>query len=181
MKNLVIGLFVLGLTSLGFSQNKKGEIKEVKLNDVVITNVNFSYLEKVQDRTTADFVQVLETEASRYNVMESPKFDGRNEPFKIVFRGSKGHIIATYDNNGKILKTKEQYKDIKLPKHLMKSVLSQYPNSGLLKVVYTVNYNDQKEVEKTYEIQIMNNNIKKNLKISSGEKLNKAVTLNIDN
>lgn len=37
MKNLVIGLFVLGLTSLGFSQNKKGEVKEVNLNDVVIT------------------------------------------------------------------------------------------------------------------------------------------------
>ena len=177
MKKLVIGLFVLGLTSLGFSQNKNGEVKEVKLKDVVLTNVNFSYLEKVQDKDMSDHIILLQNEAAGFDVSVTSEFDGHDEPFKIVFRGLKGYIIATYDNTGKILTTTEQYKDIKLPIYIMKSVLHQYPNSRLLKVVYDVNYNNQKEVEKTYKIQIINNHKKRNLKISTGFNLNKAVTM----
>ncbi len=177
MKNLVIGLFAIGLTTLGFSQEKNSLFDEIKLKDVIIShnsnnevfkaNINFNYLDKVQDYTTASFVKELESEASRYNVLESPKFDGRDEPFKIIFKGTKGYIIATYDSSGKILTTKEHYKDIMLPKNMSKSIAMQYPQSGVLKVVHTVNYTDQKDVTKIYRVQIMNNNSKKNLKFTS--------------
>jgi hypothetical protein len=181
MKNLVIGLFVLGLTSLGFSQNVNGEVEEVKLKDIVVANVNLGYLEKVQDKTMSDHVKLLEQKASTFNVSSLPEFDGRKESFKTIFRASKGYIIATYNHNGMILKTRERYSDIKLPKQLIKSVLSQYPNSDFLKVVYTVNYNHQKDVKKTYKIQIMKDNLIKNLKISSGGNIDKTVTMSIVN
>ena len=179
MKKLVIGLFVIGITSLGFSQNKHGKIKEEKLNDVVISNVNFNYLEKVQDSTTADFVKILETEASNYNVLKSKTFDGRNDDFEIIFRGTKGLIIATYDNNGKILKTSESYKDFKISNCLRNSVLKQFPNSSFLKVAYTVNYNNQNHVEKNYNIKIRQDNKVKNVKISFDNNVNTAVTMNV--
>lgn len=181
MKNLLIGLFVIGLTNLGFSQSKNGQVKEVKLEDVVITDANFNYLEKVQGKEAADYVSLLQNEAAKFNVLESPEFDGRKEDFSTVFRGSKGYIIANYDNTGKILNTTEWYHGIKLPINIRKSVLKEYPNSGLLKVVYTVNYNDKMEVEKTYKIQILTNKTKKNLKISSGSHPNEAITMTIDN
>jgi len=181
MKNLVIGLFVIGLTSLGFSQNNTSEVEEVQLNDIVVANVNLGYLETVQDKTLSDHVTTLENEAARFNIKVSPKFDSRRESFKTIFRGSHGYIIATYDNNGMILKTTERYRDIKLPKKLIKSVLSQYPNSDFLKVVYTVDYKHQKDVEKTYKIQIMKDNLVKNLKISSDGNLDKTVTMSIVN
>jgi hypothetical protein len=177
MKKLVIGLFVLGLSSLGFSQNNNGEVKEVTLKDVVLTNVNFSYLEKVQDKDISDHVILLQNEAAGFDVSGNSEFDGRNEPFKIIYRGSKGYIIAIYDNIGKIIKTREQYKDIKLPVYIMKSVLNQYPKSGLLKVIYTVSYNNQKEIKKTYKIQIISDHKKRNLKINTGDNLNKTVTM----
>ncbi|TXD80820.1 hypothetical protein ESY87_20040 [Subsaximicrobium wynnwilliamsii] len=110
----------------------------------------------------SDHVSLLENEAARFNVLGASEFDGRNKPFTTIFRGSKGYIIATYNNNGKLLKTTERYKDIKLPKYIVKSVLSQYPDCHLLKVVYTVDYDHQKEVEKTYKIQIMKDNKKRN-------------------
>ena len=179
MKKLVIGLFVIGLTSLGFSQNNNGQVKEVKLDDVKITNSNFNYLEKVQGKETADYVSLLQNEAAKFNVFESSEFDGRKESFSTIFRGSKGYIIANYDNTGKILNTTERYHDIKLPTNIRKSVMKQYPNSGLLKVVYTVNYNEKMEAEKTYKIQIMINKTKQNLKISLEGDLDKAVTMNI--
>ena len=189
MKNLVIGLFVIGLTTLGFSQEKNGQVDEVQLKDVVIshdntnevllTNINYTYLDKVQDKTTSEHVKSLESVASRFNVMDSPKFDGRDDSFKTIFRGTKGYIIATYDSNGKILSTQERYRDIKLPKNMVRSVLKEYPNSDFLKMVHTVSYKDNKEVKKVYRIQIMNANSKKNLKIiaNHNQNYNNAFTM----
>ncbi|CAM4231760.1 hypothetical protein [Gillisia limnaea] len=179
MKNLVIGLFVLGLTSLGFSQNTTSEVEEVQLEGVVVSNVNLNYLEKVQDKTLSDHVIFLEKEASIFDVKKLVEFDGRKESFQVLFKGSNGYIIADYDRNGKILKTLERYKDIKLPKNMIKSVLMQYPNSNFLKVVYNVNYDEKKDVEKTYKIQIMNDGRKRNLKINRGDNINNAVTLSM--
>ena len=182
MKNLVIGLFVIGLTTLGFSQEKKGQVDEVQLKDVVIshhntnaellTNINYTYLDKVQDKTTSGHVKLLESVASRFNVMASAKFDGRDGPFKTIFRGSKGYIVATYDSKGKILSTQERYRDIKIPPNMSISVLKEYPNSDILKMVHTVSYKDKEEVRKVYRIQIMNGNSKKNLKIIANDNQN---------
>ena len=179
MKKLMNVLIVLGVTSLGFSQNTNGKIKREILNDIVINNVNFSYLEKVQDSTTAKFVKLLEKEASMYNVKNESEFDGRNEPFEMIFRGSKGFIIATYDNKGKIIKTDENYKDIRISSALAQSVVKQFPNSSILKVFYAVNYNSQKQVERTYKLKIKQDNITKNLRISLNGNDNNAVTMNI--
>ena len=182
MKNLVIGLFVIGLTTLGFSQEKNGQVDEVQLKDVVIshdntneallTNINYTYLDKVQDKSTSEHVKELESVASRFNVMDSPKFDGRDDSFKTIFRGTKGYIIATYDSKGKILSTQERYRDIKLPKNMIISVLKEYPNSDFLKMVHTVSYEDSKEVRKVYRIQIMHANSKKKLKIIANDNQN---------
>lgn len=179
MKNLVIGIFILGLTSLGFSQNTNNETeKEVQLNGVVISNVNLNYLEEVQDAGLSDNVISLEKEASVYDVQGLRDFDGRKDSYKVKFKGTKGSIIADYDRNGKILRTSERYWNINLPKTLIKTVMMQYPNSYFLKVVYTVDYDTQKDVEKTYRIKIMDDGKKRNLKISSGSNFNNVITMN---
>lgn len=178
MKNLVIGLFVLGLTSLGFSQNTIGENEEVQLEDVEISDINFNYLDKVQDIALPVEVIFLEKEASIFDVKGLNEFDGRKKFFKVKFKGSKGYIIADYDWNGKIIKAKERYKDIALPKNLIKSVLRQYPKSSFLKVAYSVDYEDQKTVDRTFKIQIMNKGKKRNLKIDPDSNLNNALTGN---
>ncbi len=181
MKKLMNVLIVLGVTSLGFSQNTNGKIKREKLNDIVITNVNFNYLQQVHDSTTAQFVNLLETEAAMYNVKDESEFDGRNQPFLITFRGSKGFIIAAYDKNGKIIQTTENYKDIRISKNLAESVLKQFPKSSFLKAYYTVNYDSQKQVEKTYKLKIKQGNIIKNLRINVNDNAKDALSMNIVN
>lgn len=177
MKNLVIGLFVLGLTSLGFSQNTNIEMEEVNLDGVVISDINFNYLEKVQDIALPASVISMENDASVYNVRGLSDFDGRKDSFRVKFKGTKGsYIIADYDRHGKIIKTSERYKEIALPKNLIKAVLTQYPKSTFLKVAYAVDYEDQKTVKKVYKVQIMNDGKKRNLKIKSGGYLSNDLT-----
>ena len=178
MKNVVIGLLLIGLTSLGFSQNT-GEIEEVQLEGVEISNVNLSYLEKVQDNVLPAVVISLENEASVFDVKELDEFDGRKKFFKVKFTSSKGYIIADYYRNGKIVKTSERFKDIALPKNLIRAVLKQYPKSSFLKVAYNVDY-DGTTAEKIYRIKIMNDGKKKNLAINPEANLNNAVSVSLN-
>ena len=178
MKNLVISILALGLTSLGFSQNKGNNMEEVQLEDVLITGVNLNYLEEVKSEGLSDNVISLENEASEFDVKSLNDFDGRKAPYKVKFIGTKGFIIAEYNRNGKIIKTSERYKNINLPKTLIRSVLNEYPESEFLKVVYTVEYDALKEAEKTYKIKIINEGRKRNLKINSASDFNEVITMN---
>ena len=178
MKNLVFGIIALGLTSLGFSQNPDNEIDEIQLEDVVVTSVNLNYLEEVEEIGISENVTSLENEASVFDVKSLDDFDGRDAPYKVKFIGTKGYIIADYNKNGKIIKTSERYSNIALPKSLIKSIVSQYPESQFLKVVYTVEYDILKDAEKTYKVKIMDNGKKRNLKINLGRDYNTVVTMN---
>ena len=178
MKNLVFGIIALGLTSLGFSQNPDNEMDEIQLEDVVVTSVNLNYLEEVKEIGISENVTSLENEASVFDVKSLDDFDGRDAPYKVKFIGTKGYIIADYNKNGKIIKTSERFSNIALPKSLIKSIVSQYPESQFLKVVYTVEYDILKDAEKTYKVKIMDNGKKRNLKINSGKDFNTVVTMN---
>jgi len=181
MKNLAIGLFVLGLTSLGFSQNVNSETEVVKLDDIVVTSANLNYLAKVQDPTASDHVKSLENQASMCNVAKLPGFDGHKESFKTIFRNTKGYIIATYDNKGNILKTSERYQDIKLPVPVRKSLFKEFPDWSVSDITYTVSYHIDRDAKKVYKIQIEKDNVKQNLKISSDGNSDKTVTMSIVN
>lgn len=181
MKNLAIGLFILGLTSLGYSQNFHDESEEVVFEDILVYSLNKKYINEVMDNVNSDHVKDLEFNAANYNITKLKEFDGRSEFFKVLFKGDNGKILATYDSKGKIVSTSERYKDIALPVNITKSILSQFPNSNFLKVVYTVDYNHLEDIKKTYKIQIVHNDYKKTLKIHSDGNLDKTVTMSIVN
>ena len=88
MKNLLIGIFVLGLTSLGFSQNTNSENEEVQLAAVEISSYNLNYLEEVIDIGLSDNVKSLEQEAANFDVKSLDEFDGRKEIYKVKFIGT---------------------------------------------------------------------------------------------
>ena len=176
MKTLVIGLLFLGLTFTGHAQ-KKNKTKDVKTNviqldNVTITPLNLSYLKNVQDKNTPELARILENKAARYNVTEAPLFDGRFEAYEVIFNNvsgenAKGKIIATYDSNGKVIKSIEKYTDIALPMPILQSIKKQYPNWVIKKDIYLVTYYQNKEAKKTFKIQIKNGNNKKNLRYDS--------------
>lgn len=178
MKSLVIGLFILGLTSLSYSQNKNGEVKEIELEDMIVNSLNKDYLNHVsEENKITDFVKELQYQAAKYDITECSGYDGRSNFFKVAFKGDKGKILAIYDKNGKIVKTAERYKDVILPKDIIKYVLTDYPKSTFLKMVYTVNYGGGSDIMKTYKIQILNGNSKKNLRIISNGNVDKSITM----
>ncbi|MBT8304804.1 MAG: DUF3450 domain-containing protein, partial [Bacteroidia bacterium] len=112
MKSLITGLLFVGLTSLGVAQNNG--IEQVELSEVNVTPLNLTYLNTVQDTDTPEKVKELENVASRYDVTESPVFNKKFEAYEVIFKETDGKIVATYDQNGKILSSMERFSNVVL-------------------------------------------------------------------
>ncbi|MBA6155682.1 hypothetical protein H3Z83_03980 [Tenacibaculum sp. S7007] len=169
MKKLVIGFLFLGLTSLTHSQVENGT-PNITLEAVTIKPLNLSYLKNVQDKNTPEVAVALENEAARYDITEDPIFDREFEAYEVVFKaktegGSTGLITATYDSEGKILKSVEKYKNILLPKTVREAIWEKYPNWVIHKDVYLVSYKNNKDARKLFRVQIRKDGNKKNLKL----------------
>ena len=168
MKNLLFGFLIIGVTGLGYSQ----VTQEVQLEDVVLTNINRDYLDKVQNKDVAESVKNLEHIASKHDISASSLYDGRDETFRSRFIGSKGFIDAYYNKDGVILSTLEKYKNIKLPEHIRNSVFIEFPEWLVDRSFYVVFYDKDKYTEKTYKLLLKKGGKKKKLKVDSNGMIN---------
>lgn len=166
MKKALFGLLFLGLASLAFSQEPKSEAQEVALEGVTVTSPNFTYLTSVQDNNTPANVKVLERKAASYDLKESPIYNKVAEAYEVFFSNSKGRILATYDNDGKILSAFEKFGDVVLPVPVRNTIFEEYPDWKVNSNAYAVTYYRDKGVKKTYHFQISKNAKKRNLKLT---------------
>jgi len=169
MKTLLIGLLFLGFTSLTYAQTNGG-IQAEKLDDVVISPLNISYLNTVKDENTPQVARQLENKAGRFDITESPVFDRNFEAYEVIFNENsenKGRIVATYDNKGKILSSMERFKDVALPPAVRNSVYKSYPGWTILNDTYLVSYYENRAVKKTYKLKIKKDNTKKTLRLDT--------------
>jgi len=142
MKTVFLGLLFLGIANLSFSQSSN-EIEEVQLADVVISPLNLSYLNAVHDVNTPEVVKQLEKKVAKFDVTESPVFDKQFEAYEVIFKdasSNSGSIIATYNSEGKILKSFEKFNDVTLPPAVRKAIYKEYPGWTIHSDTYLVSY-----------------------------------------
>ena len=87
--------------------------------------------------------------------------------------------MTTYDNSGKIVKSSENYINIKLPHQLTLEVIKTFPNWRILKSQQFIEYNSLTGPESTFVIKIKNDKKSKVLKFkqTNGD-VNNYVVLN---
>ena len=167
MKKLIIGLFVLGLTTLSFSQNLNNGITETELKGVVITAPNYTYLNKVFDKNTPNRVRQLELEAAKYNINDDPGYDSSFKEYEVVFRQDNNRIKAIYDKDGEIINCSEKFSNVKLPENILSSNIFEDNNGWTLhKDTYLVSYKKGMDVKKVYKVQLRKGKQKKNFTIN---------------
>ncbi|WP_117880617.1 hypothetical protein [Aureibaculum luteum] len=167
MKNLIFGLYIMGLTNLSYSQNLVSVVDGTGVHKRSISSINVNYLDKVQSINTSKQIKTLEIIASKYDITKNVKFNGSKKPFKVKFKGLFGSITATYNPKGKILNTIEEFKNVALPKYVMKSISEQYPQASILATSYFVSYNNEIGVTKQYIVKIKKGKKIKNLKFDN--------------
>lgn len=150
MKKLIIGLLVFGLTTqFMFSQI-------IELSEVIVS-VNYKYLNAIDNEETAVPVKMLQEKVALYDVKKSELYSDEYDTYTVSFFIPDGKIVAAYDKDGKIIRTIEKFKNVKLPYDVTKSIVKRFPNWKMVKDVYKVNYHDNSGITKNqYKVKLEN-------------------------
>ncbi|APY12534.1 hypothetical protein BWZ22_15490 [Seonamhaeicola sp. S2-3] len=148
MKKTIIGLFLLVLS---FQMNSQ----TIALPDTFIS-LNYEYLEALEIDNEPLRVKKLEKTVLNYNNKEIADLcDTDKDVVNVSFYVDNCNIIASYDKNGKIIKTIEKYNNVRLPLSVMQAIAKQYPDCGIVEDVYLVKYqSNNNTVRKEYKVKI---------------------------
>lgn len=161
MKKIILGLYVIGSIGTCFSQINKTE----ELSEVVVTAVNYKYLNTADSKDAAIPVKLLQRKAASFNVKESNLYDEVFEKYTVSFFIPEGKIVAVYNQEGKIIRTIEKFVDIKLPEAVGNAVAKKFPAWEVIDDVYLLNYSDIKGANKVYKLKIKKEDKYKRVKL----------------
>jgi hypothetical protein len=152
MKKIVIGLFVLGLTSHIYAQDP---VLTEQLPEVVVVH-NYKYLNSAKTEEVAIPVEQLQLKVSDFNVKDLDIYSDENELYDVYFIIPEGKVLASYNNDGDLLRTIERYKNIDLPTSIKLSIAERFPNWSISKNLYLVNYFESGTMKKLYKLTLKN-------------------------
>ena len=150
MKKLLIIFFVIGLSTNIYAQDP------IELSEVIIVARNYKYLNKTDNTEAAIPVKFLQRKVAAYNVKDADFYNDDYDYYTVSFYIPDGKIVAVYDNDGKIIRTIEKFKNIKLPMAVAKAVQKRFPKWEISKDVYLLNYNKEKGTKKRYKLTLEN-------------------------
>ena len=150
MKNLFLFLLVCVLSTPLFSQI-------VELETVEVRPVKYKYIYEVVDDDIDQSVKDLQIKLGEFDVTKEDYYNDEYDGYSVSFYIPEGYALASYDKNGKLIKTIERYKNVKLPLSINQALAKRFPNWTLDKDIYKVNYSEEKwESKKTYKLKLTN-------------------------
>ena len=149
MKKIILFLISIGFASQFYAQ-------EIKLPEVVISAVNYKYLNAVNSEDSDMIVKQLQQKAALYDVKESDFYEDEYDYYMVSFFIPEGKIVAAYDRDGQIIRTIERFESVRLPIDVRDAVFQRFPNWTLDKDVYLVNYDPKKNTNKVYKLKLRN-------------------------
>ncbi|AKQ46336.1 nicotinate-nucleotide adenylyltransferase [Rufibacter radiotolerans] len=155
-----LALFLVGFVNLATAQ-------DVKLPEIRVTAVNYKYLSALDKNEVSEPVKLLRREAAAYDIRTSSVYEDDYDNYSISFEIPQGKILATYDENGKLLRTAERFTNTALPPAVAKAVVTKYPGWKIAKDVYLVSYSEPKGAKKKYKITLENGD--KRMKVKTDE------------
>ena len=135
MKKLILGLLIFGLTSQVYAQI------EEKLDPVELT-FNYKYLNAVDSKEVPVPVKLLQEKVAEFNLKDAEFYIDEFSLYQVRFYIPEGMILASYDKDGKVIRTAEKFKNVKLPAMVASAVAAKYPGWTVYKDVYKVDYYD---------------------------------------
>lgn len=157
MKSFVIVLIFLGMTSLSYSQDKKGGdglMKAEELPEVVIKTAGKDFSVYLPDKNPDENVRRLQEQFVAYDLGKN--YEGFEE-YLVTMETSKGFLSATYNENGKLISVVENYKNVKLPTAVIYSVYKAYPGWSIVNDKFLYTQEDGDIIKKQYNLKIKKN------------------------
>ena len=164
MKHLKLLLIPVGMTCFTLSASA-----QVILPEVRIVASTYKYLNAADNKEMAQPVKMLETKTATYDVKKSEYYNDDYDSYYVSFFIPDGKILASYDKDGKLLRTAEKFKNTKLPEAVRNAVVKRFPNWAIPEDIYQVHYYGQDEkADKTFKLLLRNGD--KRMKVKLNEK-----------
>ncbi len=149
MRKLIVGLIIIG-----FAIQAQAQVEE--LSEVVVSATNYKYLTQVGLENASIPVSELEYKVANFDLKSADFYSEDNESYVVSFFIPQGKVLASYDDEGNIIRTVERFKNVKLPREVIESVAKRYPNWTFAKDTYLVNYYESGKVSQRYKITLEN-------------------------
>ncbi|MBC3759668.1 nicotinate-nucleotide adenylyltransferase [Hyunsoonleella sp. SJ7] len=127
----------------------------VELPETVIS-INSHYLNSLDSENSCHYVKKLEQALLKYDHSKiSSLYDSKSDIYRVTFKIPNGHIVASFNKDGKIVKTFEKYNNVRLPQTVLQAIAEKYPNYSIVEDVYIVKYHrDEDNLKQEYRIKV---------------------------
>jgi len=167
MRTLITGMLCLAISISLTAQDQVNERSpEVTTTNVVFDSGNTIYLNNVKAYQSATIIKKLQNLVANYKIKDSKvyKANDKSMTYDVDFEELNCKITATYNHEGVILKTIEEYKNMKLPYKLASDIAKKNPDWFFNDNTQVVSYNKEKGAEKIFMVKIKNKEAQKLLK-----------------
>ncbi|WP_341836129.1 nicotinate-nucleotide adenylyltransferase [Chitinophaga pollutisoli] len=148
-------LLLLAINAIaGATMPLRAQVRE--LPEVTVTAKNYKYLRSINSKEAAQPVKLLEAKAASYDIKNSEYYEDDNDTYFITFYLPEGYVLAVYDQEGKLLRTAEKFKNIVLPALVRASVAKRFPNWSISKDIYLVKFGDEAGAKMQYKLLLEN-------------------------
>ena len=179
MKTIITFALCLSLFSVSYSQDKKtGAVKIEELPEVVISHVKKDLSKYIPDNNPDAVVRNTQNEFLLYKLDDECK--NFNE-YLVTLENKKGSLIATYNENGILMRVSEKYVNVELPREVINSVYLSYPEWTITKSKFEYSQQKGEVLKKTYHLKLKKDNKTQNILVSASGKIiktTKALAMN---
>ena len=173
MKTAILSLFLLGFTSLSFTQNELAMVKHTNksLKKNKIEKTSMDYTTVINASFVSERIQKLHRLVNNYNIKTNPIYTPETpSTYSVNFTEGRNKITAEYDHNGKVVKSYEVFNQVRLPYAISQDLAKSYPGWEFSKVQCQINYvNNTSEV--LYKVVLKLDRQKKTVTLNAADYL----------
>lgn len=148
----VLTILFIGLTNLSYSQEKSnGSMSMENLPAVVIKSAGDDFSVYLPDRNPDPKVRALEDSFIAYDLGKN--YEGY-ETYLVYMEVQGGTLAATYNENGKLLRVVENYKNVILPSKVIYEIYKKYPGWEIVNDKYLYSQEKGDILKKQYNLKI---------------------------
>ena len=151
MKSLII-IILFSFSFTAFSQEtEKGKIKIEELPGVVIKRVGTDFSVYIPDNNPDQRVKMVEEKFIAYDLGKDTE---GYEEYLVVMEVKDGSLTATYNENGKLVRVVENFKNVRLPSDVIYSIYRTYPGWSIVNDSFLYTQEDGDVIKKQYNVKI---------------------------
>lgn len=151
MKALIIILFLSVTLAVNAQVTEKGKIKIEELPGVIIKRVGTDFSVYIPDNNPDQKVKMVEEKFIAYDLGKDAE---GYEEYLVVMEVKNGSLTATYNEQGKLVRVVEQFKNVVLPSEVIYSIYRTYPGWTIVNDSFLYTQEDGDIIKKQYNVKI---------------------------